>query len=94
MEHGISQLGNEGRPGSLTTDHPSLDYPPRVFTDRSIYGRAIASGPVGPVFTGPLFSEHALHASLAEPRLLGIAWLRGAHFVKLKKVPQQLSQKA
>ena len=61
--------------------------------------RAVASGPVGPVFTGPLFSEHALHArgSLAEPRLLGKAWLReatrrvliaprhGAHFGKLKK---------
>ena len=39
--------------------------------------RAVASGPVGPVFTGPpLFSEHALHARLAEPRLLGKAWLR------------------
>ena len=43
--------------------------------------RAVASCPVGPVFTGPpLFSEHALHAraSLAEPRLLGTARLHGA----------------
>ena len=60
--------------------------------------RAVASGPVGPVFTGPhhfSVSMRCTHgASLAEPRLLGKAWLReatrrvliaprrGAHFQK------------
>ena len=49
--------------------------------------RAVASGPVGPVFTGPPLLRCTHGASLAEPRLLRKAWLReatrrGAHFKK------------
>ena len=64
--------------------------------------RAVASGPVGPVFTGPpLFSEHALHARGLASRSHAFSGKRGSRRVliaprrgALQKVPQNLSQKA
>ena len=80
----------QGERGVLTGQRQQL----RLLKTPQLIARPVASGPVGPVFTGPpLFSEHALHArGLASrshafsgkrgSRRVLIAPRRGAHFKK------------